>query len=327
MASLSEKIACIGNKHDIESGKQRIMQTLTDINLVNFNNVERYNKNDNNETLQAFVDLVNANARFSSLPEVVSNLNANNNRINITVKTLTSVKQLISNIRDICTKGSDESITTLQRDGYHAQMMDRLIQTQRIQHESKYNGLSNFAAYGSAQLPSSLQPSGSTSASTYETLFNTFAAANITTSSEGVKLDKVETWKAQVGFDTGSTLTYKITTWGPKFMDADYVTAAKKYMNFKSSSATEPHADATKAENAINVFQKEELRLQKDIADLQSVYSYLERQQAQVKADHQAAIKSIEDQRSSAKRQLETQLKNQIRQIEYLNLVVGYRPN
>ena len=121
MASLSEKIACIGNKHDIESSKQRIMQTLTDINLVNFNNVERYNKNDNNETLQAFVDLVNASTQDTLLYQVVSDLNADNNRLNITVKTLTSVKQMVSNIRDMCTLASDEKLTYLQRNAYHAQ--------------------------------------------------------------------------------------------------------------------------------------------------------------------------------------------------------------
>jgi flagellin-like hook-associated protein FlgL len=326
------------------------MQTLTDINLVNFNNVERYNKNDNNETLQAFVDLVNANARFSSLPEVVSNLNANNNRINISVKTMTSVKQIISDIRDLCTKASDESLTSLQRDGYHAQLMDRLIQTQRIQQESKYNGLSNFSKFPANNLPSSLKPSGSSSATTYTGLFETYATTgnNLTMSTittvNGVTTynDIPEPWKAQVGFDTGSTLDYNISRWGPAFMKShhtpltansatnkfDFGTDAKKWdaTNNASTGAT-AHECAERAELCIDEMQKQELRLQKDIADLQSVYAYLERQQAQVKTDHEAAIKSIESQRASAKRQLENDLKNQIRQIEYLNLVVGYRPN
>lgn len=302
------------------------MQTLTDINLVNFNNVERYNKNDNNETLQAFVDLVNANARFSSLPEVVSNLNANNNRINITVKTMTTVKQLITDIRDICTKASDESFTTLQRDGYHAQMMDRLIQSQRIQAESKYNGLNNFKTFNPH--PSTLKPSGDTVPSDYSDLFTTYAnpATQLVDGTAPVDYEDIgQVWKAQVGFDTGSILNYTILRWGPKFMEID--SSGSEYFNFKNSDTVTAHIAASKAESAIDVLQKEEVRLQKDIANLQSVYSYLERQQSQVKSDHEAAIRSIEDQRASAKKQLENQLKNQIRQIEYLNLVVGYRPN
>jgi flagellin-like hook-associated protein FlgL len=322
------------------------MQTLTDINLVNFNNVERYNKNDNNETLQAFVDLVNANARFSSLPEVVSNLNANNNRINITVKSMTSVKQIISDIRDLCTKASDESLTPLQRDGYHAQLMDRLIQTQRIQQESKYNGLSNFAAF--KVLPSSLKPSGSTNRTSYLNLFgsNYASHADMTKVENNVSVDIEEPWKAQVGFDTGSTLNYDIVRWGPAFMKANHQDMANGSTDNKfdfgkgaqkrdatlnngagGNVACTPNDQASRAEQCIAVMQAQELRLQKDIADLQSVYSYLERQQAQVKTDHAAAMSAMEKQRSSAKRQLENELKNQIRQVEYLNLVVGYRPN
>ena len=94
-----------------------------------------------------------------------------------------------------------------------------------------------------------------------------------------------------------------------------------------SVTAADTNKKATRAEKCIDVLTTEEAELQNAITELQSIYAYLERQQAAVKSEHAAAMSAMEKQRASAKRQLENELKNQIRQVEYLNLVVGYRPN
>ena len=141
MASLNEKIACLGTKHDLEEDKARIMDTLTDINLVNFNNVERYNKNGNHEVLQAFIKLVNDNLRYSAKAEVVSNLVSNMNRINGASATAASVKEMITEMRDVCTKASDQTITPTQRDVLAREMGNMLRQIHQLQRDTKYNGI------------------------------------------------------------------------------------------------------------------------------------------------------------------------------------------
>ena len=88
--------------------------------------------------------------------------------------------------------------------------MDILIQSQRVQQESKYNGLSNFAEFVTPK-PSALKPSGDVDPTNYDELFGDGATDYAKPNNVARTLTKA--WKAQTGFDTGSTLTYNIPTW------------------------------------------------------------------------------------------------------------------
>ena len=58
----------------------------------------------------------------------------------------------------------------------------------------------------------------------------------------------------------------------------------------------------------------------------EAVHDYLERQIEVVELEAEAALFSIESQRSEAENALEDELQNIIRQQEYLNAVCQYRP-
>jgi len=407
MSSLSEKISSIGVKHDIEEIKLDILKSLTDINLVNFNNVDRYNKNQNNETLAAFIQLVNDNIRYSSLNQVVSNLNANCTRINIVTTAFTSVKDMVALMRDNATKGSDQTLTDSQREEHANRVRLLFYQSLKIQYDCKYNGMHAIDLELTSQLNSSNSQyavAGNNDVAPYDKLHQVVsgspwtlpvAGASITDTStwDEIKLvmtsnictrslitgndhgpvlrrteDRTIEWKAQIGFDTGSTLTYTIQSWGPIFaegkMDAyatddanDFgtngivkfgtvgpanansvyalqVNKSEGLLNFADNLPTNaPTPDKVvswghkRAENLIDSLQQEERVVENRVAYLKSMYDYLQRALLNVKGEHKAAMESIESQRSTAKRELETELQNHIRQIEYLNALILFRNN
>ena len=346
MASLNEKIACLGTKHDLEEDKARIMETLTEINLINFNNLERYNKNGNHEVLQAFLKLVNDNLRYSAKSEVISNLNANMNRVNGATSAATMVKEMITEMRDICTKASDRTITDEQRTTLAFEFKGMLRQTFQIQNDCKFNGmksLPNLATLGSiTNMPSSgadmntlTQAAADGDVSMVTGTWSNFAFDAVGTDHTDLKKDIQAKdykgkWKAQIGFDSLSTLTYELYFWGPKFImeNAHTVTAPtlKVEKSLRWVDAAVVADDHTQAENCIDKLQVEEAKMQSKISGYDAVHDYLARQVEVCELENEAALFSIESQRSEAKNALEEELQNLIRQQEYLNAVTSYRP-
>jgi len=334
MASLNEKIACLGTKHDLEEDKARIMDTLTDINLVNFNNVERYNKNGNHEVLQAFLKLVNDNIRFSAKSEVIANLNANINRIDGASAAATMVKEMITELRDICTKASDRTIVDKQRDTLSYEFKGMLRQAFQIQNDCKFNGMRSLPHM---KVAISAMPASSATMGKYNNVTSAFDGTGTWSkfardvsgvdNSDTVATYQKGKWKAQIGFDTASTLEYDLYFWGPKFImdNANHVDDAvtKKTTGLQWLDTSSDHANA---EKIIDPLQGQEALMESKISGYDAVHDYLVRQTEVCELECEAALFSIESQRSEAKSALEEELQNLIRQQEYLNAVCAYRP-
>lgn len=366
MASLNEKIACLGTKHDLEEDKARIMDTLTDINLVNFNNVERYNKNGNHEVLQAFLKLVNDNLRFSAKSEVISNLNANINRINGASAAATMVKEMITELRDICTKASDRTITSEQRETLAFEFRGMLRQVFQVQNDCKFNGMKSLPVLPSSASVTVMPSSGAAMGDLVDTGTQVNATAGTwseyalkaaggasgpTGDYTKFKQDVLaETqkgiWKAQIGFDTASILNYELYFWGAKFIMenshskpppnpnpgniAHVYNQSLRWVDglHKTAGDNNPatYGDHKTAENCVDKLQTEEATMEAKISGYDAVHDYLARQVEVCELECEAALFSIESQRSEAKNALEEELQNLIRQQEYLNAVCAYRP-
>ena len=78
---LGSKFKSLGKAHDIERRLDILRDELTDINTLTVNNVENFDKTEMNDALRQYVFLLRSNIKFTALPQITANLNANLNRI------------------------------------------------------------------------------------------------------------------------------------------------------------------------------------------------------------------------------------------------------
>jgi hypothetical protein len=123
-------------------------------------------------------------------------------------------------------------------------------------------------------------------------------------------LDKLS-YKAQIGFDTLSTVTYDIKCWPQD--------------DTLKHDLTQPTLLHSNAELLIDVFQNHEAVLDSMISSHQGVHDYLTRQGGVLDDEYEAAMVGIEEQRSFAKEELALIMKNNQHRIDILNATVGYR--
>jgi hypothetical protein len=86
------------------------------------------------------------------------------------------------------------------------------------------------------------------------------------------------------------------------------------------------YGDHKTTEMCIDNLLTEEVLMESKISGYDAVRDYLARQVEVCELECEAALFSIESQRSEAKNALEEELQNLIRQQEYLNAVCAYRP-
>jgi len=191
---LGSKFKSLGKAHDIERRIDMLSDDLTDMTTLSIDTVERFDKNEMTSTLKQYVFLLRSNIKFTSLPKINSNLNANLNRIRMASSVLRNVKDYMTECKDLCTKGSDETITASQRNNLQIRIKSLLRKSIEIQQAASFNKMKifNLGGFSLAEKPSEIDSISNPS-----------------------KFDaNYVSWKAQIGFDTGSTYDYKIQSWG-----------------------------------------------------------------------------------------------------------------
>ena len=121
MSSISDKIICLGKRHELEDAKLRLLTALTDINNINFDNIDLFTENADSDAVRHFKEWVQRNRIASGVDELVANVDSGLAMVDLAKSSYGQVLNLASQIRQtillaasMCACGND--ISNYKRD-------------------------------------------------------------------------------------------------------------------------------------------------------------------------------------------------------------------
>ena len=121
MSSLCDKLMCLGKRQELESLKTKLMGRLTDVAMVDFENVSMFQNNEDEDQVKYFLDWVDRNKKYSGADEVVANIDANKQRLNVANVKLNELKDMYMKIRELAVLAADDAHTGAQRTEFESE--------------------------------------------------------------------------------------------------------------------------------------------------------------------------------------------------------------
>jgi len=287
MADLTEKMIALSTINAIETEQIEIIADMSVLDTITGENAHSFINNNRLKPIEIFATFLSQTLfRYSSYNQVISNINANINRLGIVVSTLNGLKDMVNEIRNELTRASDQTITDTQRDTHFYNIKQLFKQILLLQFHADFNTMNLF----------------NINIDLREIDIHYFT--NVYTSD-------IFNYKAQIGFDTNSTVDYDIKCWPQD--------------DTLKNDLSEPTLLHSKAEMLIDVFQKHEQELSSMITSHRGVHDFLKRQSVIIEDEYEAAMFGIEEQRSFTKEELVAVMKNNQNRVDLLNATVGYR--
>ena len=139
MSSLCDKLMCLGKRQELESLKSKLMGWLTDVSLIDFENISMYQNNEDQDQVKYFLDWVDRNKIYATADEVVANIDANKQRLNLANIKLNEFKDMWMKVRELATLAADDAHTAEQRLEFKAEADQIIAQIESIKNELQFN--------------------------------------------------------------------------------------------------------------------------------------------------------------------------------------------
>jgi len=144
MSSLCDKLMCLGKRQELESLKSKLMGWLTDVSLIDFENVSMYQNNEDQDSVKYFLDWVDRNKVYATADEVVANIDANKQRLNLANVKLNEFKDMLMKIRELSLLASDDAHSAAQKDEFVHELKSIHAQIKNVVSELEFNGMRIF---------------------------------------------------------------------------------------------------------------------------------------------------------------------------------------
>ena len=142
--SLCDKLKSLGRKSNIEGVKSNLMAKLTDVALVDFENVSMYQKNSDSDDIKHFLEWVDRNKVYATADEVVSNIDANKQRLRLANVKLNEFKDMLMKVRELAILYADDSYSDEQKKEFCHEIESLYEQIIRVIKELEFNGENVF---------------------------------------------------------------------------------------------------------------------------------------------------------------------------------------
>ena len=140
MSSLCDKLMCLGKRQELESLKSKLMGWLTDVSLIDFENISMYQNNEDQDQVKYFLDWVDRNKIYATADEVVANIDANKQRLNLANIKLNEFKDMYMKVRELAVLAADDAYTVAQRTEFEVEARQIQAQVNSIEAALKFNG-------------------------------------------------------------------------------------------------------------------------------------------------------------------------------------------
>ena len=115
MSRICDKLKCLGKIQELEKRKADLIDWLGEVSHIDFENISMYQNNKYEDAVKYFLDWVDRNKIYATADEVVANIDANKQRLNLANIKLNEFKDMTMKIRELATLAADEAHTPEQR--------------------------------------------------------------------------------------------------------------------------------------------------------------------------------------------------------------------
>lgn len=140
MSSISDKIICLGKRHDLEDQKMRLLGALVDINNITFDNVDLVAENQDSDAVRHFKNWVQRNRVLAGTDEVVANVDAGLAMVDLSKSSYSQVQNLTSQLRQTILAAST-ALTDNEVANYRNDALSYYNQIKAIYTNTEYNDL------------------------------------------------------------------------------------------------------------------------------------------------------------------------------------------
>ena len=140
MSSISDKIVCLGQRHELEDKKLRLLTALTDINNINFDNIDVFTENMDSDAVRHFKEWVQRNRITSGTDELVSNVDSGLAMVDLAKSSYGQVLNLASQIRQTILIASSACACGNDITNYKNDLCSLYDQIKAIYTNTEYNG-------------------------------------------------------------------------------------------------------------------------------------------------------------------------------------------
>lgn len=289
MPRICDKLKCLGKRQKLERNQASLINWLAEVSHIDFENISLFQNNKYEDAVKHFLDWVDHNKIYATSDELVANIDANKQVLNLANVKLNEFKDMYMKIRELATLMADKAHTPEQRHEFAQEVVSIQKQINDIYLELEFNGMRVFDRQWSVR-------------SDYESRYcNSRKQYNILSSDP-------------VNFE-GASFNFVA-------IKAEIIVFARKYRSSRNEDERAAYSDhLTSVIDTINKF------LECELARVESCYKQLCRSRENVLRQKETATETLRSQRDQAKKAVEEKLCNVAQQITYMSLCINHNTN
>lgn len=144
MSRICDKLKCLGKRQELEKRKADLIDWLGEVSHIDFENISMYQNNKYEDAVKYFLDWVDRNKIYATSDELISNIDANKQVLNLANVKLNEFKDMYIKIRELATLMADKAITGEQRLENALEVISIQEQIDDIYVELMFNGMRVF---------------------------------------------------------------------------------------------------------------------------------------------------------------------------------------
>ena len=144
MSRICDKLKCLGKRQELEKRKAKLIDWLGEVSNIDFENISMYQNNKYEDAVKYFLDWVNRNKVYATSDELISNIDANQQVLNLANSKLNEFKDMYMKIRELAILMSDNSINSEQRLENALEVISIQKQIDEMYIELMFNGMRVF---------------------------------------------------------------------------------------------------------------------------------------------------------------------------------------
>mgnify|MGYP003949210027 CR=1 FL=1 len=142
--SYSYQLKCLGNRNNLHKFKIEIINWLSKMNEINFENINQYKTNLKNEPLQNLLQWICKNKKYALYDEIISNIDSNKTILDLARTKLNEINHILLQMKEIALLMINGTITKEQRENYYMEIKSMCTEIQNIYNGLIYNGMNIF---------------------------------------------------------------------------------------------------------------------------------------------------------------------------------------
>ena len=289
MSRMCDKLKCLGKRQELEIKKASLIDWLGEVSHIDFENISMYQNNKYQDAVKYFLDWVDRNKIYATRDELVSNIDANKQVLDLANIKLNEFKDMYIKIRELATLMADLAITANQRVEYSKEVISIQKQIEEIYCELRFNGMRVFNRQWTVR-------------DNYESkycdnrkFYSILSSISENHIGDSDNFDKIKN---------------------------EIVVFANQY-----AVATTEEERAERADYLTTVIDRINKLLESEIANVETCYKELCRSRENIIRQYDTAKKNLKTQREQAKKAVEDEICNVSQQITYMSLCINFNMN